>query len=83
MGEATTSHIERTNLSLRTFNRRFVRCTINFSKKLENHRHAVALFAAVFNFCRVHKSLDGKTPAMAARLTDHKWTIEELLSAQI
>ncbi len=83
MGEATTSHIERTNLSLRTFNRRFVRCTINFSKKLENHRHSVALFAAVFNFCRVHKSLDGKTPAMAARLTDHKWTIEELLSAQI
>src|SRR5580658_10499453 len=40
MGEATTCHAERTNLSLRTFNRRFVRRTINFSKKLENHRHA-------------------------------------------
>lgn len=49
----------------------------------EFHRHAVALFVAVFNFCRVHKSLNGKTPAMAARLTNHKWTIEELLSAQI
>jgi IS1 family transposase len=83
MSEATTCHVERTNLSLRTFNRRFVRRTINFSKKVDNHRHAVALFVAVFNFCRVHKSLDGKTPAMAARLTDHVWTVEELLSAQI
>jgi hypothetical protein len=83
MSEATTCHAERTNLSLRTFNRRFVRKTINFSKKLENHKHAVALFVAVFNFCRAHKSLGGKTPAMAARLTDHKWTVEELLSAQI
>ena len=83
MSEATTCHAERTNLTLRTLTRRFVRRTINFSKKLDNHRHAVALFVAVFNFCRVHKSLDGKTPAMAARLTDHKWTVEELLSAQI
>ena len=83
MSEATTCHAERTNLSLRTFNRRFVRRTINFSKKLENHRYAVALFVAHFNFCRIHKSLNGKTPAMAARLTDHKWTVAELLSATI
>jgi hypothetical protein len=69
-------------LTLRTLTRRFVRRTINFSKKVENRRHAVALFVAYFNFCRVHKSLDGKTPAMASRLTDHKWTVEELLSAQ-
>ena len=48
-----------------------------------NHRHAVALFVAVFNFCRVHKSLNGKTPAMAARLTDHIWTVEELLGANV
>lgn len=68
-------------LSLRTFTRRFVRCTINFSKKTENHRHAVAIFVATFNFCRVHKSLAGKTPATAAGLTDHVWTIGELLSA--
>jgi transposase InsO family protein len=66
---------------LRTLTRRFVRRTINFSKKLDNHRHAVALFVAVFNFYRVHRSLNGKTPPMAARLTDHAWTIEELLSA--
>jgi transposase len=46
------------------------------------HRHAVALFVAVFNFCRVHKSLNGKTPAMAAHLTDHKWSVSELLSAK-
>jgi len=83
MALATTNHAERTNLSLRTFTRRFVRCTINFSKKTENHRHAVALFVAHFNFCRVHKSLGGKTPAMAARLTDHVWTVDELLSAPI
>jgi hypothetical protein len=51
--------------------------------KLENHRHALMLFVAAFNFCRVHKSLDGKTPAMAARLTDHVWTVEELLLAKI
>ena len=78
-----TCHAERTNLTLRTLTRRFVRRTINFSKKLDNHRHAVALFVAYYNFCKKHKSLDGKTPAMAARLTDHVWTVEELLSAQI
>jgi len=53
------------------------------NSSLENHRHAVALFVAVFNFCRVHKSLNGKTPAMAARLMDYKWTVAELLSATI
>jgi hypothetical protein len=83
MREVTTAHAERTNLSLRTFNRRFVRRTINFSKKLANHRHAVAIFAATFNFCRVHISLNKQTPAMAAGLTDHVWTVAELLSATI
>ena len=83
MDMATTSHAERTNLTLRTFTRRFVRCTINFSKKRDNHKHAVAIFVATFNFCRVHKSLNGKTPAMAAGLTDHVWTVAELLSAPI
>ncbi|HEY1662327.1 MAG TPA: hypothetical protein VGI03_07905 [Verrucomicrobiae bacterium] len=81
MKHATIGHCERTNLSLRTFNRRFVRRTINFSKKTENHRHAVALFVAHFNFCRVHSAI-GMTPAMAAGLTDHVWTVEELLSAR-
>jgi IS1 family transposase len=83
MSQATICHAERTNLTLRTFTRRFVRRTINFSKKVDNHRHAVALFVAVFNFCRVHKSLNGKTPAMAAGITDHKWTVEELLSESV
>jgi IS1 family transposase len=83
MGLATVNHAERTNLTLRTFARRFVRSTINFSKKLENHRHAVAIFVAAFNYCRAHGSLEGKSPAMACGLTDHIWTIEELLSATI
>jgi transposase-like protein/IS1 family transposase len=83
MNLATICHAERTNLSLRTFTRRFVRKTINFSKKTDNHRHAVALFAAHFNFCRVHKSLCGKTPAMAAGLANHVWTVGELLAAPV
>lgn len=83
MTMATTNHAERSNLSLRTFTRRFVRCTINFSKKTDNHRHAVAIFVATYNFCRVHKSLAGKTPAMAAGLTDRVWTVAELLASDI
>lgn len=79
---ATTCHAERTNLSLRLFNRRFTRKTLGYSKKLDNLRHANAIFVAHFNFCRVH-SAHGKarkTPAMAAGLTDHVWMIEKLLS---
>ena len=76
---ATICHAERTNLSVRLFNRRFTRKTLGYSKKLENHRHAVALFIAHFNFCRIH-SAHGRTPAQAANLTDHQWTIEEMLA---
>jgi len=75
---ATICHAERTNLSVRLFNRRFTRCTLGYSKKLDNLRHAVALFVWHFNFCRVH-SAHGQTPAMAAGLTDHAWTVAELL----
>ena len=74
------NHVERTNLSARIFNRRFTRLTLGYSKKLENHTHAVALFVAHFNFCRKH-SAHGQTPAMAARLTDHVWTVNELLQS--
>jgi len=74
----STSHVERTNLSVRLFTRRYTRLTMGFSKKFENHRHAVALFIAHFNFCRVH-SAHKKTPAMAAGLTEKPWTIEEML----
>ena len=76
---ATTCHAERTNLSVRLFNRRFTRCTLGYSKKLDNLKHAVALFVWHFNFVRVH-SAHKETPAMAARLTDKVWTIEELIS---
>jgi IS1 family transposase len=77
---ATTSHVERTNLSLRLFNRRFTRCTLGYSKKLDNLRHAVALFVWHFNFARVH-SAHGLTPAQAAGLADRPVTIAELLNS--
>jgi hypothetical protein len=77
---ATTCHCERTNLSVRQFTRRFNRATLGYSKKLENLRHAVALFVWHFNYCRVH-SAHGKTPAQAAGLTNHQWTIEEMFSS--
>ncbi len=78
MRMATTCHVERMNLTARIFKRRFTRCTLGFSKKLENLRHAVALFVWWFDFVRVH-SAHGKTPAQVAGLTNHKWTFEELL----
>lgn len=79
---ATTCHAERTNLTVRTFTRRFTRCTIGYSKKLDNLRHAVAMFVCHFNFCRIH-SAHGKTPAQAAGLTDKAWAVEELLNNEI
>jgi len=75
----TTSHIERQNLSVRHFNKRFCRLTLGYSKKLMNLRYAVALYVAHANFCRAHSALDGRTPAMAAKLTDHVWSVEELM----
>lgn len=74
----STSFVERSNLSMRMGMRRFTRLTNAFSKKLENHGHAVALYFMHYNFCRVHKSLR-VTPAMEAELTDHVWTLEELI----
>jgi hypothetical protein len=79
---ATTCHVERTNLSVRLFTRRFTRCTLGYSKTLENLRHAVALFVAHFDFCRIH-SAHGQTPAQAAGVTDHAWTVAELLNYSI
>jgi transposase-like protein/IS1 family transposase len=74
-----TSHIERLNLSVRTFNRRFTRLALGYSRKLEFHRHAFALFVVAYNFCKRHQSLKGFTPAVAANLTDHNWTVAELV----
>lgn len=75
----STSYVERANLTMRMAMRRFTRLTNAFSKKIENHAHAVALHFTHYNFCRVHQSLR-VTPAMEAGLTDHVWTIEELLA---
>lgn len=78
----STSHIERVNLSLRMQQRRFTRLTNGFSKKLENHKAAVALFVAHYNLCRVHEALR-ITPAMALGVTDHIWTIGDLVEAAL
>ncbi len=74
----STSHIERANLSVRMHLRRLTRLTNAFSKSLDNHKAAIMLYIAFYNFCRVHQTLKA-TPAMAAGLTDHIWTIQELL----
>ncbi|MGD0737795.1 MAG: IS1 family transposase [Terracidiphilus sp.] len=74
-----TSHIERQNLSIRMGMRRMTRLTNGFSKKWENLEFAYALWFAYYNFCRVHKTLR-VTPAMEAGITDHIWTIAELIA---
>jgi IS1 family transposase len=74
-----TSHIERQNLTMRMQIRRLTRLTNAFSKKWGNLRAAIALHFAYYNFCRVHSSLR-VTPAMEAGITDHIWTITELLA---
>ena len=74
----STSYVERQNLTIRMQIRRFTRLTNAFSKKVDNLKAAVALHFAHYNFVRIHKSLR-VTPAMAAGLTDHLWTIEELI----
>lgn len=79
---ATTCHVERTNLSVRTFTRRFTRCTLGYSKKLENMKHAVNLFVWHFNFVRIH-SAHGRTPAQECGLASKAFTIGELLSEPI
>lgn len=78
LGITTVNHAERTNLSVRLFNRRFTRKTLGYSKTLENHKYAMVLLVAHFNFCRVH-SAHKQTPAQAQGLTDHTWTVEELI----
>lgn len=74
----STSFVERQNLTMRMSMRRFTRLTNAFSKKIENHGHSVALHFMHYNFCRIHKTLK-VTPAMEAGLTDHVWSLEELV----
>jgi IS1 family transposase len=75
----STSHVERQNLTMRMQMRRFTRLTNAFSKKLENLKAAVALHFAHYNFVRVHGSLR-MTPAMKAGITDHIWSISDLIN---
>jgi IS1 family transposase/transposase-like protein len=74
----STSYVERANLSLRMHLRRYTRLTNAFSKKLDNLKAAVTLYVAFYNFCRTHQTLR-VTPAMEAGLTDHVWSVAELL----
>lgn len=73
----STSYVERQNLSMRMGMRRFTRLTNGFSKKAENHCHAIALYFMYYNFARVHQTLR-VTPAMQAGLSDRIWSVEEI-----
>ncbi|MDP8993401.1 MAG: IS1 family transposase [Pseudomonadota bacterium] len=75
----STSYVERANLSIRMQNRRFTRLTNAFSKKFQNHVHALALYFAFYNFARIHKTLR-VTPAMAAGITDRLWSMEDIVA---
>jgi len=75
----STSFVERSNLSMRMGMRRFTRLTNGFSKKLENHGRAVALYFFHYNFIGIHQTLR-VTPAMEAGITDHVWSFEELIA---
>jgi IS1 family transposase len=75
----STSHVERHNLTMRMSMRRFARLTNAFSKKLENHVAALALYFMYYNFCRVHQTLR-VTPAMEAGVSDHVWSVEEIVA---
>ena len=75
----STSFVERANLTMRMGMRRFTRLTNAFSKKVENHEHAVALHFMHYNFCRIHQSLR-VTPAMQAGITNHVWELHEIVS---
>lgn len=74
----STSFAERSNLTMRMNMRRFTRLTNAFSKKVENHAHAVALHMMYYNFVRIHKTLK-ITPAMAAGVTDKLWEISDVV----
>ena len=81
----STSYVERQNLTMRMSMRRFTRLTNGFSKRVENHMHAVSLHFFHYNYCRPHLTLTKAargiktTPAMAAGLTNHVWTVEHML----
>ena len=78
MEHVSTSHVERHNLTMRMSMRRFTRLTNAFSKKIDNHIHALSLYFVYYNFCRIHKTLK-VTPAMEAGLTDTLYDIDFII----
>lgn len=78
MALASTSHVERQNLTMRMQMRRFTRLTNGFSKKIENHRLACAVHFVHYNFCRIHTTTR-ITPAMAAGISDRLWSLADLV----
>ncbi|MCW3846556.1 IS1 family transposase [Sphingomonas sp. LB-2] len=79
IAHVSTSYVERQNLTMRMSMRRFTRLTNAFSKKLDNHIHALALYFVFYNFCRIHKTLK-VTPAMAAGITDTLWGFDDIVA---
>lgn len=75
----STSYVERQNLNMRMGMRRFTRLTNAFSKKIDNHCHALALYFMFYNFCRIHKTLK-VAPAMAAGVTEKLWNMEDIVA---
>ena len=93
-GYIGTSYVERINLTIRTSLARFIRKTMNCSKTMKMHQRAFDLFQAWYNFIKSHKSLRLKidsgnrkwfqrTPAMAEGITDHIWSLKELLTFRV
>lgn len=78
MSHIGTSHVERANPSMRMGMRRFTRLTNAFSKKLENHMHAVSFYFMVYNFVKIHKTIK-TTPAMEAGVTTYLWSMEDIV----
>ena len=79
IAHVSTSYVERQNLTMRMSMRRFTRLTNAFSKKLDNHIHALALYFVFYNFTRIHKTLR-VSPAMAAGITDRLWSLEDVIA---
>ena len=78
MKRISTSHVERANLSMRMNMRRFTRLTNAFSKKIENHMHAISFYFMVYNFVKIHSTVKC-SPAMAAGVSTTLWDIKDIV----